>query len=815
MRIFMKPLRIFFVAVIVLVGCGLAAFWSLHLLNDYQSSGTLEIKGLKEPVTIQRDEKAMAYIRARNMEDALTAQGFVTAQDRLFQMQLTRLLILGRISELAGPAARNLDVRMRTLGIYRMAEKQAAILDEPTKRFFQSYVQGINAFIDVCPGDIHKEFRLAGIQAEKWSVSDSLAVLYYMGYSTSANLDTEITAQMLLDTLGYDGAARLMPVNINADDPDDIGDVAMPPKDRLSATVGKITSLASLTGEKSLHLGSNNWAVGPDLSASGRAIFCADPHLDARILPGVWYPAGLITPEFRAVGVQIPGIPGMTVGRTDHVALSPTNNYGDMTDLYVEIADPGNPDHYLEGDVSIPFVQIHETLKIKDKDAPGGFRSETVVIRATRRGPIVSDVLDGLPSERPISLRFAPAESMTPEIGLSKALTAKSARELAEAMKQLSMVCLNWVFADAEGNIGFQVSGRIPIRSNKDGTFPFPVKDDQDNWVGWIPPDRMPSAMNPGKKWLGTCNHKTVPHDYPFYYSSFFAPSYRYRRLQEAMARPGLKSLDDLWALQRDTLNLMARSIVPVMAESLSRHDDTRDLARILRDWDFTDDPEKAGPTVFQAVYRSFALQVFEDDLGPDNVLLLLKNWYFWQERLERMILGKDRFWMDDTRTTDRIETLDDLFLRAGLQAKRDLTSLLGNDPRQWRWGKIHTLELVNPILRTGPLKTLLGSGPMAMGGSGETLYRGIYDFSKPFAVTTCASLRMAVDFSDPDKIPAVLPGGVAGRTFHPHQKDQVDDFMSGEKRFWWFSDQAVDGHETARLTLDPAPMTDEIKPED
>ncbi|MCM2286694.1 MAG: penicillin acylase family protein [Desulfobacula sp.] len=803
----MKGFRYSLIVLICLAAVGLIAFFCLPLLNDYQNTGEIQIQGLKDKVLIQRDENGMAYVHAGNTDDAIMAQGFVTAQDRLFQMQVTRLFIQGRVCELAGPVARNLDIRMKTIGLYRMAQKQEQILDDNTRAFFQNYVNGINAFIDTCPEDIHAEFKLAGIQAEKWTVADSVGVLYYMGYSTAANLGTETTAQMLLETLGYEAASRLMPVNINADDPNDTGIFNMPQKEALSASLPAIPEALALAGDpllRPLRAGSNNWAISPALSATGKAVLCGDPHLDPRILPGVWYPIGLITPEFRAVGVNIAGIPGMSVGRTGHIALSATNNYGDMQDLYIETPDPKNPDHYLEGETSIPFEQMTETLKIKDKAAANGFREETITIRSTRRGPVVSQSLEGYATDKLITLRFAPAESMEPAIGLMDVLTAKNSRELAAALKQVPMGCFNWVFADADGNIGFQASGKIPIRSNGDGTFPFPVKDSIDNWTGWIPADQMPSAMNPEKNWLATCNQKTIPHDFPYYYSSYFAPSYRYRRIAELMAEPGKKSIEDLWGYQRDIKNPMARNLSPVIAEILLKYEDTKSLGKILSDWDFTDDPQKAAPAVFQSVYRFFAMAAFEDDLGPEKAMTLLNNWYFWQEKMEGMILSGDSPLFDDVRTTDKTESMEDLFHLAALKASRFLEPLLGPDPETWQWGKVHTLELVNPIRRNGAGKALLGSGPMPAGGSGETLYRGWYDFDKPFGVTHCASLRMVADFSDNDKILAVLPGGVTGRTFHPHQKDQIKAFMSGEKKYWWFSDQAIDAHETARLTLMP-----------
>ncbi|RLC27480.1 MAG: penicillin acylase family protein, partial [Deltaproteobacteria bacterium] len=487
----MKWLKGLVVLILFLAVCIAGIVYYLPFSNNFKQKGELNVPGIENRVTIQRDANGMAYIHAQNLDDALFAQGFVTAQDRLFQMQLTRLFAQGRICELAGEAAKNLDIKMKTIGLYRMAEKQAAILNKKTKNCFQKYVDGINAFIDACPEDIHLEFRLAGISPEKWEIADSLTLLYYMGYSTAANLDTEIVSQMLLETLGYEKASRIMPVNINPDDPEDTGAVQLPSKEQLALSPTGIRNLAAYTSDRQLRIGSNNWAVSPGLSTSGRAVLSGDPHLDPRILPGVWYPVGLFTPEIRAVGVNIPGIPGMPIGRTDYIALSATNNYGDMTDLYIETIDPENPENYLEGKNSIPFTLIRETLKIKDRDAPEGFRSESVTIRTTRRGPVVSNIFKNLKTDRVITLRFAPAESMEPDIGVLDTLTAKNCRELVKVLKQTPMLCINWVFADSQGNIGHQASGKIPVRSNGDGTFPYPVKNSEDNWAGWIPADEM------------------------------------------------------------------------------------------------------------------------------------------------------------------------------------------------------------------------------------------------------------------------------------------------------------------------------------
>ena len=800
----MKWFKRFIWLVLILSAMVVALINAAPWLNDYQTDGDFELPGLSAPVTVKRDAKGMAFVFAQNLDDAILAQGFVTAQDRLFQMQVSRLFAQGRISELVGEKGLKIDRRMRSIGIHRLAKKQAALLNKKTRDALQRYLEGVNAFIELCPSDLPLEFKLAGIRAETWQLADSLSLLYMMGFSTSGNLKHEIVAQMIIDKIGPERAREIMPLNVNPDEAPALVSNLRPtgPMDALS--MASHAALAGLLESLPLSLGSNNWAVASRLNTGGKPILAGDPHLDARILPGPWYPMGIITPEIRAVGAIIPGMPGMVIGRTKHVALAMTNAYADVQDLYMETLDPSDPGRYLEGGESLPFKEIEETIRIKDGDAPDGFRKEKFVVRLTRRGPVFPVEAQDSKSGRFFSLRWAAAESMLPEIGLLRGLSAKNAEELDAALQRVSMLVLNWIFVDDQGNIGWRVSGRLPIRSQGEAGVPQKVSSSQDNWVGWIPQDQMPHAMNPPKGWLATANHKTVTKEYPYYYSSMAASSYRYTRIKELLSEPGAKPATVHWEYQRDTDNLMARSLAPILAQALDQEPRTQPLARLLTKWNHRDDVDQAAPLVFQAVILEFARQVFVDELGPKITQALLESLYFWQERLMAMTMAGDSAWFDDIRTQGKTESRDDLLRRAGLTALAEISQRLGPDPAAWRWGELHTLELVSPLRRKGFGKKLLGTGPMPMGGSAETIYRSRYSAKKPFDVTISAALRMVVDMSDSEKIMAVLPGGVVGRQFSPHQADQVPAFMNGDILYWWFSDQAIDENTKHRLVLKP-----------
>jgi penicillin G amidase len=783
----------------------LLGFNACSYLNHYQSSGNLVLPGLKEPVTVLRDEKGMAYIYAADLDDAIMAQGFVTAQDRLFQMELIRLLATGRICELAGEEAKPLAIQMKTIGFLRNAKKTSLLLDAETRSFCQKYLDGVNAFITLRPKEHHLEFKLAGIKLTPWQIEDTLAVAYFMSWNTAANLATEIIAQMLVEKLGPEKAMEIFPLSVNPDEtPGEVKENTTTALEAVPLSLEKDERILAYLKDCPLRLGSNNWSVGPVLSAGGKPIVANDPHMDSRVLPGPYYPTGLITPWIRAVGVTVPGIPGMMAGRTEHVAFGVTNAYGDNQDLYVETVDPRDSERYLEGDRSLPFDVVEEVLRIKDKKAPEGYREEKVEIKLTRRGSVISGVLNGLKTKNVMTLRWAPFDRVDPCLGLHYMLSARSASEFREAIKCVNILLVNFGFADDEGNIGWQVSGSIPIRAKGDGTIPYEVKDSEDDWIDYVRPEEMPQAYNPTKGWVGTCNHNIITKDYPYYYSSRLAPSYRYERLKQLLDNSSPKSVDDHWQFQRDTMNLMAKRIAPLMARALMDHEETRVIGEILSRWDYKDDPDQAGPTIFQAVYLQFALLVFQDELGEELAKLMLNDWYFWEERLQSMVIEGSSSWFDDVRTEGTKESRDDLFYQAGLKVSQDLAPSLGKDPTKWNWGKVHQMEFVSPVRTKGFGSGLLGAGPYPAPGSGETLNRGLYAFNDPFGVTVTASLRMVADLSDQDKVLAVLPGGVCGRLFHPHTKDQVEAFMRGDKVYWWFSDKAIKEHTKARLELVP-----------
>jgi penicillin amidase len=773
-------------------------------LRGPKVDGELALTGLTAKVRVLRDEHGIPYIFAANTPDLIRAQGFVTAQDRLFQIEGYRAIATGRLAESVGAAGLPSDRQIRLLGLRRNAERHAKLLSPQARDFLLWYAEGMNAYISAHADDHPVELRLAGFAPRPWTLEDMVTVLHFVNWSQAANFKAELNLQKLIDKFGADKVVReLLPVNVNPDrklQPVIVGGAAGAlPLPGLELLAGLDEALAPMAP---LAVGSNNWAIGKSRSASGAAVLVNDPHLDARMLPGIWHPVGLFTPDIQAVGAALPALPGIQVGRTAHVAFGVTNAYGDSQDLFIEKTAPGQPEHYVDGDQVRPFQVIDEVIRIKDKDAPGGFREEKMAIRATVRGPIISGPVFGYDGETRLSLRMASAELPGGGIGIDQLLTARNIAEVDQAAQAMDVIYFNYVFVDKAGGIGHRSTGRVPVRASKQGSHPKPVGS-SDDWRGFIPPDQMPGMIAPERDWVGTANHDTRPDGYAFDYSSYFASSYRYRRIIEVLdAGKGMRT-EDQRALMMDAQNLQAPRLKPAIVAALQAEPSMADFARILEAWDGRDDKDLPAPLIYHTLYERLVYETYVDEMGDKLARSWLGQWYAWQERFDELVKTPDSPWFDDTRTPQK-ETLGDLVRRVAAAARPELQTRHGADATKWKWGDEHRIHFFSPLRRSGTGRDFLGFAEAPMSGSGATLLRALSPFLEGFNVQFFASMRLVADMGDDDKIEAVVSGGVVDRQFHPNQKDQLPAWTEGRLLKWWFAPQQVEAHAVKRQELVP-----------
>jgi len=807
MRKALKWIVVTLLALILVVALG--GYLMVRSAGQPKVEGNLKLAGLTSPVRVLRDELGVPYIFAANTPDLIRAQGFITAQNRLLQMELFRATWRGELAATFGPDALPGDIRMRVLGIRRNGERHAAKLDAASRAFLQQYVDGVNAYVNDNKADHPIELRIAGLTPQPWAVADLVCLIHFVHYTHSTNFKAEIVAQELIDKLGLTRAREIFPLTVN---PDWADRTAQATPATVSAVEGLRlgVNLSDLTvAPETLNhqgLGSNNWAVGPSRSASGKAIVANDPHLDSRILPGYWHPVGLFAPGIQAVGAALPGMPGILVGRNQHVAFGVTNAYGDVQDVYVETLDPKDPNRYLDGDRSEPFTVVKEMVRVKDKAAPAGYREQPLEIRYTRRGPVISEHPGlGSSGDKILVLRSTDAEVLGPVIGIEGLLTATDAAAFDREVQKIDLMMFNFVFGDDKGSIGHRATGAVPVRKGADGSIPrVPPADGSDDWVGFIPKDRMPGMLDPARAWVGTANNDTTPQGFPWYYTNYVSPNYRYRRIGQVLGTAKGMTVSDHWALMEDNRNLQSDVLRGAIVAALKDDPAQRDLVDILQKWDGVDRADLAAPLVYQALYREIVIGTYGDELGEDAVKDMLSTWYFWQQRFDALAATPDSAWFDDVRTKDKRETLADVIRAAAPRARASIEVAQGKDPAAWRWGKAHLLRFVSPLRRNGAGQELLGGFTVERPGSGETLNRGVYDFQKPYDVNFFPSMRVVMDFGDPDKIEAVVAGGVSERHLQPHQNDQAKLLVAGERRSWWFNPKLAEANAKSSVTLSP-----------
>ncbi|MEZ4888745.1 MAG: penicillin acylase family protein [Chitinophagales bacterium] len=786
----------------------------LPSLNEFQEDGTLIIDVFEEDVIIKRDENGIPYVFANSLADVIRGQGFVAAQDRLFQITLYQKVIAGRLSSVIGEAGYESDIEMKILDIAGNAKRHAPYLDEESRNYLQWYADGFNAYLKNCEDEFPFELQLLELEPEPFTVKSILSILHFVGFTHGQNYRDEIMGLNLAAELGAAKATKLRPLNINPDRKNPINqvmdsllgmsNVKIP---NVKASNIKIPLLGGVRGgfgaPTSLpYTGSNNWTTNAEHSQNGAPIVSNDPHLDARILPGTWHPVGLFCPQGKAIGGAIPGIPGILTGRTEHLAFGITNAYGDSQDLFIEEVDPNNSANYMDNGESIPFEVREIAITTKGKNASSQIKLQ---VRYTKRGPIISDFKEfGITTEQPISLQWSLANITSPAIGINHLLTAKNVYEMDSLVAaKIDVMYFNLVFADTKGNIGHRSTGQIPIRANYNGATA-QTADSLHNWKGFIPKTEMPGQINPAKGWLGTSNHDVVPDDYPYYYSAHFSPNYRYLRQKELMESKPQLSPEDHWSFILDVTNLHAKRFAPLFAKILLKENETKEMGLLLQNWDYKDEISSTAATVFHVLHEELARFVFGDDMSPELLDKYLNMRYYWLQRSDEIIEKGEEEWLD-IQTTETAEDLDKLLVMAAKASKERLTQLFGENRNDWTWGKMHPITFVSPLRQKGFGRDWVGGGVHPANGSGETLNRGQYDLKgEKYESQWFSSMRMVADLSDAEKIRAVVSGGNVARQFHPYFESQLDAWLSGEWLYWWFDEAKIEEHTVHELVLKP-----------
>lgn len=767
-------------------------------------SGRVHVPGMADDVEVVVDTWGVPHVYASSLTDAVRAQGYLHAQDRLWQLEINRRVVAGRLAEVVGEVALPLDRWMRTLSLRHIAEQEPALLRPETLALLTAYADGVNARIG--EGRLPVEFTLLRHRPEPWSVVDSISWVKMMALTLSVNWESEIVRARIIDAVGPDLAAELEPeyaqgmpfVVADGVDFSCIGESAL----ARSAAAEQISGPVAVDG-----LGSNNWVVHGSRTASGKPLLANDMHLGLTV-PAIWYENHLVTPEFQVTGVSFPGLPGVVSGHNGHVAWGYTNGFADVQDLYVEHLrrDGDRIEYEFAGHWHAADVRS-ETIRVK-----GGV-SEVEQVVTTRHGPVINSLAPDHAGEQPLSLKWTAHEPNAMVEVMFDMNRAQSCAQMRDVLRGWHTPVQNVVYADVHGTIAHSYPGRIPVRAAGDGRTPVPGWTGEYEWTGFIPYEDLPHQQNPASGFLATANNRVVDDRYPYWLGADFVTGNRALRIVEMLEQSESADVASFRAMQLDQVSPSAR-LTATALRGLAAEDPAVDEAlRMMADWDGTLGSDSPQAAIYAVLSTTLARQLLRPHLGDVTELYTGKG--ITPVLAETSILGERcREWLDATLddasshwwSSDDGATRESQIVAAMTETVAELTRRFGADPVRWRWGRLHSLTLRHVLGSQAPLDRVLNRGPYPMGGDGDTIWNAQVARHDPTAdaVMVGPPFRFIADLADLGQSRGQLMPGQSGQVGSPHYADGIGPWLRGDYHPMVTDRTAVDGNAEARFTLVP-----------
>jgi penicillin amidase len=795
------------VVIVSVVGLAGAAYGAVTIRRPWpQTDGTVQLDGLEGKATVIRDSWGIPHIYAATPHDLFLAQGYVHAQDRFWQMEFSRRIGAGRLAEILGESALGSDRFIRTVGWHRTAAREVELLDAESRAALEAYAAGVNAYVSTHRGRLGLEFTILGLtgvdfEPEPWTVLNTLTWAKVMSWDLGGNMSSELLRAQIADKLGTGAIDVLMP-------PYDEDHPVIVPHPLSQATLDAVPDAAAMihplgTGAG---LGSNNWVIAGSRTATGMPLLANDPHLGIQ-MPSIWYEIGLhcepVGPDcpFNVVGSSFPGAPGVIIGHNDRIAWGVTNLNPDVQDLFIERINPENPNQYAFQGEWHDMEIVREVIEVAGRDEP-----VVVDVRITRHGPIINDVAGGTDEEwafgwQPLALSWTALEPGTLIRSILLLDQAQNWEDFRHAVSYWDAPSQNIVYADVEGNIGYQAPGRIPIRAAGDGTMPVPGWSGEYDWVDTIPYDALPRSFNPDEGYVVTANNAVVGPDFPYLLTHDWSEGYRAQRIVELIE--GTESITgaDIEAFHGDSAVLYAEEILPHLLALSSEDPQLSRALDLLRQWDGQARRDSAGATLFTAFHLQLADHVFADELGPQLMEQARGTAMF---ALPELLANGDPAWFDNVNTMER-ETRDEVLLAALADAVAELSGRLGDDMTRWHWGDLHTATFENQSLGQsgiGPVERLFNRGPVATDGTMAAVNATSFSPRSPYALTALPSYRHIIDLADLTRSVSMHTTGQSGHPFHPHYDDMIDPWRNIDYHpmLWQRQDVEADAEETLIL---------------
>jgi penicillin G amidase len=731
--------------------------------------GTIELEGLEARVTVRRDRWGVPHVEADHSGDLYFGQGFAHGQDRLWQMDFYRRAVAGRISEMAGAEGLPIDRLMRTLGIRRIAEREAAALHPELRDLLERFCEGVNAAAAAATA-LPFELQLLRLGFEPWRPVDVLSLGKLLAFGLSTNWERELLRADMLRALGPELTARLDPT-YPARNP--VANQEAWSGDGL-AIVEQIDAVRRSMGLAAEASGSNNWAVSGALSATGSPLIAGDPHLPPS-MPGIWYQVGLRHRDRFVRGASMPGMPGVYMGQNNDVCWTFTNVMADVQDLFVERIEG---ERYLFEDEWRPLETVREEIVVKGRAEP-----VELEVRITHHGPIVNEAL-GADAAEPLALSWLALKEPTAFAGMFELLEIDSGPELVRKLEGHTAPASNLIWADRHGSIGYKLIGRLPRRRGGCPDLPKPGWTGEFEWEGTVPYDELPEKVDPESGYLVTANHRLVGDEYPHHITSEWLDGFRAKRIEQLLGESDRHDLDGFEAMQSDNLSLPGLEAARRLGRLNPRGQRERSAIERLRSWDGRLDPDTIAGSIYQAFLLRLAREVARAAIGDRDLCerwldradngFTTHNTSPWRWHSHLMALWEE----GDEALIGR--PWEGLVLEALAGALDDLEGRFGPDPDCWRWGRVHEMEFPHPLGAANPLLRRLLNRRLRAGGAQETVSQIAYDPNDPYKAVWAPSWRMVADPTDPERSRWQMFTGQSGHPASRHYDDLQADWLEG-----------------------------------
>jgi len=817
--------------------------------------GNVKVNGLYDKVEVIRDSNGIPHIYANNMHDLSFAQGYVQAQDRWWQMDFYRHLCGGRIEELTGQKSSLVasDIYLRTLGWYNVAEKEYSSYTPEQRATLDNFAAGVNAYISRrSPQDLSVNYSILGLTGvkfniEPWTPVDTLAFGKLMCWDLGYSGDEEIQRAKLYTALGQEMADKWQtppwgygdkPTIINDADIQVMEKSAIPaaPSGETPATTGQPISsgqaydntrpdLSWVMGPAA-GIGSNNWVVSGNLTQSGRPLLANDPHLGIQ-MPSIWYEIGLHCPDdgtgqpYDVAGFAFAPSPGVIVGHNNNISWGVTNVYPDVHDHYQIKVNPDNPLQYEWNGKWRDMTVRNETINFGDGSAP-----ITIKVRETHLGPIINDnkydaktgQFFGFNNNDPLALRWTALEPGTLLTAVQGIDMAKNWDQFRNALRSWDCPAQNFIYADKEGNIGYQMPSKVPIRvKNHSGLLPVPGWTDEFEWKGYIPYDLLPRAYNPARGYIITANQAVVPPSYYDFLKKHLDPNFEYnlgsewnfgyrgQRIEQLIKALAPHSIQTFQKIQGDNKVLSVGEIMPYLANVKFEDPALSEAKDWLAHWDQTFNADSPQAALYANFWMKLVNNTFQSKLGD-----IIKSegddrdmWAMYQ-----LLKTPNNAWWDDLTTKDGVETRDDLLARSFKEGYDATVAALGPDRSLWKWGTLHTATFAsNPLGASGiaPIESLVNRGPYPAGGSTDAVNACRWTVDKGnFRINSIPSMRMIIDWNDLEKSVSMNATGQSGNPASQWYGNMIDSWLNIKYHPMLWTSNQVNGNAAHKLVLTP-----------